>query len=79
MRASLPPLAHARRLGLTSDGYTPRMTVDDQPPISVDEQLGSPGWTFEEGLLIGLSLGLGVLVVVGRRRSRRREDSGATP
>lgn len=55
------------------------MTVDDQPPISVDEQLGSPGWTFEEGLLIGLSLGLGVLVVVGRRRSRRREDSGATP
>ena len=45
----------------------------DGPAMTADEQLGSPGWTFEEGMLIGLLLGLAILAVRGRR-SRRRTD-----
>jgi hypothetical protein len=49
------------------------MDLADEPGMTADEQLGSPGWTFEEGVLIGLLLGLAVLAVRGRR-SRRRTD-----
>jgi hypothetical protein len=45
----------------------------DEEPGSADEQLGSPGWTFEQGVLIGLALGVAVIAVRGRR-SRRRAD-----
>ncbi len=40
--------------------------------VSVDEQLGSPGWTFEKGWLAGVVVGLTVIVGAGRWRARRR-------
>ncbi len=53
------------------------MDVADGPEMTADEQLGSPGWTFEEGVLIGLLVGLAVLAIRGRR-SRRRTDRDPT-
>jgi hypothetical protein len=49
------------------------MDLADGPEMTADEQLGSPGWTFEEGVLIGLLLGLAVIAVQGRRSRRRRD------
>ena len=63
-----------RRLDTRAVGNSRRMDDEEAEPDveSVDEQLGSPGWTFEKGWLAGLALGLAALVVVGRRRARRR-------
>ena len=44
----------------------------DPRSVGVDEQLGSPGWTFEKGWLAGVVLGLTAIVVAGRRHGRRR-------
>ncbi len=49
------------------------MDVADGTAMTADEQLGSPGWTFEEGVLIGLLLGLVVLTIRGRRSGRRTD------
>jgi hypothetical protein len=46
----------------------------DSEPVSVDEQLGSPGLTFESGWLLGVALGFTVIVVIGRRLRRRRKN-----
>ncbi len=44
---------------------------------SLDEQLGSPGFTFEKGWLGGIILGFVAIVVMVRRGARRRRDNGA--
>ena len=51
-----------------------RREVVNSEPESVDEQLGSPGQTFEFGWLLGVALGLTVIVVIGRRLKRRRQN-----
>jgi hypothetical protein len=54
------------------------MDLADGPGMTADEQLGSPGWTFEEGVLIGLLLGLAVIAVRGRRCRRRTDRDPAS-
>jgi hypothetical protein len=45
----------------------------DEPTVgTADEQLGSPGWTFEKGWLGGVAAGFFGIVLLGRRRARRR-------
>jgi hypothetical protein len=51
----------------------------DSEPESVDEQLGSPGLTFESGWLLGVALGFIVIVVIGRRLRRRRRQQVGQP
>jgi hypothetical protein len=45
----------------------------------MDEQLGSPGFTFELGWLIGVLLGTLLMVTAVRRRTRRNRDVAAHP
>ena len=47
------------------------MDSDETPAMTADEQLGSPVWTFEQGLLLGLLLGLAMLTIWTRRAGRR--------
>lgn len=42
----------------------------DPPPLTADEQLGSPGFSFEMGWLAGVVLGTLVIIAVVRRRAR---------
>jgi hypothetical protein len=53
------------------------MQSDDTAAITVDEQLGSPGWTFEKGWLAGVVAGFLGIVLLGRRRAR--SGSGVSP
>jgi hypothetical protein len=46
--------------------------------MTADEQLGSPGWTFERGWLVGVALGLIALVVLSRRRAHARPAETST-
>ena len=57
---------------------TDGMKAADSEPESMDEQLGSPGLTFETGWLLGVVLGLIVIVVIGRRLRRRRRQRRQT-
>ena len=59
---------------------TTAMDADEQPePESFDEELGSPGLTFESGLLVGVGVGIAVLMIVlWRRRKRKRRPIAAT-
>lgn len=52
---------------------TTSVDAPDQPePESLDEELGSPGLTFESGWLVGLLVGITVLLIFLRRRRRRK-------
>jgi hypothetical protein len=53
-------------------GNDRRMQIEDAGPMTADEQLGSPGWTFEKGWLVGVALGLVALVFLSRRRAHVR-------
>lgn len=53
------------------------MEPDHTAARTADEQLGSPGWTFEKGWLAGVVAGLLGIVLVGRRRARRRSSRRA--
>ncbi len=54
------------------------MEITDEPVApSADEQLGSPGLTFESGWLAGTVIGLVVIVLVGGRRRRRIRNRAA--
>ncbi len=44
---------------------------------SIDEQLGSPGSTFEKGWLAGIVLGLVAIVVMVRRKANRQRGNEA--
>ena len=48
------------------------MQIEDAGPMTADEQLGSPGWTFEKGWLVGVALGLVALAFLSRRRAHAR-------
>jgi hypothetical protein len=41
---------------------------------SVDEQLGSPAFTFEKGWLAGIVVGLAIVLVALRRARRKRRS-----
>jgi len=47
------------------------MQIEDAGPMTADEQLGSPGWTFEKGWLVGVALGLVALVFLSRTTGPR--------
>jgi hypothetical protein len=51
------------------------METDDEVTESIDQQLGSPGFTFEKGWLAGIVLGLVTIVVVVVRRANRKRDN----
>jgi hypothetical protein len=51
-------------------------TIDMEPQSqTTDEQLGSPGFTFELGWLAGVVLGALAIATVVRRRARRDRDA----
>lgn len=52
------------------------MRATPQASGTVDEQLGSPALSFEEGWLMGLVLG-SIVVVLATRRARRAGDRTA--
>jgi hypothetical protein len=54
------------------------MQTEDAEPMTADEQLGSPGWSFEKGWLMGVALGLVVLVFLSRRRAHARPPKIST-
>jgi hypothetical protein len=50
--------------------------IDMEPqPQTADEQLGSPGFSFELGWLAGVVLGALAIATVVRRRARRDRDA----
>ena len=53
------------------------MVTDDSMPLTTDEQLGSPGWTFEKSWLAGLVIGFAILCLTGRRARKRRDQRGS--
>jgi hypothetical protein len=55
------------------------MDPDEPSTMTADEQLGSPAWTFERGMLLGIGLGVLMIVIVGRRRARRSGPAGGDP
>ena len=52
------------------------METDGTAVKTADEQLGSPGWTFEKGWLAGVIAGSLSIVLLARRRGRRRAAEG---
>ena len=53
-------------------GNSHDMENDDTAGLTTDEQLGSPGWTFEKGWLTGVVAGVLGIALLGRRRAHRR-------
>jgi hypothetical protein len=56
-----------------------RVAIVDEPKAkSVDEQLGSPGFTFEAGWVLGIVIGFVLIVMIGHRRKRASQKSADT-
>jgi hypothetical protein len=49
--------------------------VHDREGESVDEQLGSPGFTLEAGWVLGVVIGFVLIVMIGHRRKRALHKS----